>query len=38
MKGRTLYNTGGLIEGDEVYMDEAEIAQFMQAGGSIEYM
>ena len=32
------FNTGGLIEGDEVYMDEAEIAQFMQAGGSIEYM
>ena len=38
MKGRTLYNTGGLIEGDEVYMDEADIAQFMAAGGSIEYM
>ena len=32
------FNTGGLMEGDEVYMDEADIAQFMQAGGSIEYM
>ena len=37
--GEVLFkNGGGLMEGDEVYMDEAEIAQFMAAGGSIEYM